>query len=334
MAQPTVQLVVDLYDGSSAPACGVTAEFTPSALAGDTPDGPVRAALNRPGGYQSAMLVPTDTAGARTAGWAYYAEFSGVPGLPSSFWFQVPAGPAAYTCTSATPGVFTWTATTQLTSLPNGTGIQLSGSVPAGLLSGVTYFVTGASGSTFSLAGSPGGAALATTSTGSGNLTVTRYNLSALSAAQQPGSTGLQKAANLLDVANAATALTNLGALRKVADTTAAGTALTNGTPTILTWTAPADGNLHTAVISFTLDVSSAMTGGELASTVSAFAGARSYAGQASQPSLGTGLYPGNGTNSSIPTTLTVPPGGTVALKQFTALTAGAATVYAQMWAA
>lgn len=303
MASPTVQVVVDLYDGSSAPACAVTAEFTPSSPAGDTPDAPVRVTLSKPGGYTSVALVPTDAAGARTAGWAYYAEFSGVPGLASPFWFQVPAGPAAFTCTSASPGVFTWTPAGQLTSLPNGTGVQLSGSAPAGLLGGFTYFVTGASGNTFSVAASPGGPALPTTSTGSGNLTVTRYNLSALTAAPQPGSASL---------------------LALGASTGLAGFALTNGTPVIASWTAPNDGKMHRVLAVLNYDCTSTCTGGSLGvSTTTANGTVRTFGGFA-QGNYATGW-------AAITTAVQVAPGSVTSLVQASALTAGAVTFWADL---
>lgn len=126
-------------------------------------------------------------------------------------------------------------------------------------------------------------------------------------------------------------------ALTLVADTGMAGYALkTTGTApfNVLTWTAPADGKLHTAAIYLMLDVSSAMTGGELAAALTPFAGGRNWASQVSQPSLAAALWSGNGSNSQFATTITVPSGGTVSLQQFTLLTGGAATAYAQIWAA
>ena len=82
----------------------------------------------------------------------------------------------SYTATSATPAVFTATGS----AYANGTQVVLSGgTVPAGTLAsgeptwqnGKTYFVVGASGSTFKLDTAPAGTGLASTSTGSGTVT-------------------------------------------------------------------------------------------------------------------------------------------------------------------
>jgi len=94
---------------------------------------------------------------------------------------MLPAGPAAFTATHATPAVFTWTPTSALTKLPNGTGVQLSGgSLPAPFVAATTYYVIAASGDTFELAATPGGGPIASTAVGTGNLQVVQYNLSAL----------------------------------------------------------------------------------------------------------------------------------------------------------
>ena len=70
------------------------------------------------------------------------------------------------TVTSASPGVITATGV----SLPNNSSIQLNatGSMPSGLSANTTYYVTNSTGTTFSLASTPGGSALPTSSTGSG----------------------------------------------------------------------------------------------------------------------------------------------------------------------
>ena len=73
----------------------------------------------------------------------------------------------SYTATSATPCVFTAAGS----SYTNGTQVALAGSsVPAGFTIGGVYYVVSASGTTFSLSLTPGGAAIASTSTGSGTV--------------------------------------------------------------------------------------------------------------------------------------------------------------------
>lgn len=115
------------------------------------------------------------------------------------------------------------------------------------------------------------------------------------------------------------------------ATTPAAGTALVNGTPTILTWTAPNDGNLHPVVVCAALHVTGLETGGAIAVTVSAAAG---------QPVTNTIFAGGKavgdyqGADSGVPdTNLILGPGQTVTVVQSSALTAGAALLRAQILA-
>ena len=72
---------------------------------------------------------------------------------------------SAVTITIASPGVATFT-----TNLPNGSAIQLltTGALPTGLIPGTVYYAVNASGSTFNLAATPGGAPIATSGTQSG----------------------------------------------------------------------------------------------------------------------------------------------------------------------
>jgi len=58
---------------------------------------------------------------------------------------------------------------------------------------------------------------------------------------------------------------TQLGVLTQVAATTTAGYTLVNGTGTILSWTSPNDGNMHTVIVMVGLNATSAQTGGVLA---------------------------------------------------------------------
>jgi hypothetical protein len=75
-----------------------------------------------------------------------------------------------FTVTIASPGVFTYSGA----SLVNNTAVilQTTGALPTGLTVGVTYYVVGSSGTTFSLAATPGGAAITTTGTQSGTHTI------------------------------------------------------------------------------------------------------------------------------------------------------------------
>ena len=125
--------------------------------------------------------------------------------------------------------------------------------------------------------------------------------------------------------------------LTKVADTGAAGFALQNGTPTILTWTAPNDGNLHSAVVIIGLKVTATLAGGVVAPTLGGVvynnqSGSNNYFFGGGNPTSGSSIFvpADGGLNNTFP----VFAGTTFAIQQTSALTAGASIVYAQIWAA
>ena len=128
--------------------------------------------------------------------------------------------------------------------------------------------------------------------------------------------------------ATAATALAALGGLGLVATTGVDGFALQDATPTILTWTAPDDGHLHLATLSAFLSVTEAETGGDLTASFSAPDGTS----QSDYGVFSGGLTVGQGLPTQ-PQTYLIAPGGTFSFVQYSALTAGAAKVYAEIWA-
>lgn len=115
------------------------------------------------------------------------------------------------------------------------------------------------------------------------------------------------------------------GPLSLQATTGSSGFALQNGTPTILSWTAPADGQPHRVVLVTENIVTVAETGGQCSVNFTPPSGAAQsavvYGG-----ALGVGYRGPNNTG------FTVAPGTTVTFTQSTALTAGAATVFAELW--
>lgn len=123
----------------------------------------------------------------------------------------------------------------------------------------------------------------------------------------------------------AAAGLAALGGLGQVAATAAAGFALENATPTILSWKAPADGQVHRVMLTTALDVTAAETGGQITlQTVLPNGTAANPVAYPGGAAIGLGQYA---------TERLVESGSTVSLVQSSALTAGAAVLWAQIWA-
>jgi hypothetical protein len=112
--------------------------------------------------------------------------------------------------------------------------------------------------------------------------------------------------------------------LTLLATTGAAGTALVNGTPTILTWTAPNDGALHRVVGAGGLVVTSTETGGQINLNFT------DPAGNVRAKTL-LAAAQGAGYQSFGFAFVTVEANTTVTITQ-TALTGGAAVLYAELW--
>jgi hypothetical protein len=120
--------------------------------------------------------------------------------------------------------------------------------------------------------------------------------------------------------------------LQKVAATASSGFALQNGTPTILQWTAPSDGNKHRAMVFIAIDVTAATTGGEIDMTT-VLNGDSDTGVTVINGTRGTGLSQGmsvqkDGTGIMV----IVDPGSTITIFQGTAMTAGAALLWAEIW--
>jgi hypothetical protein len=107
-----------------------------------------------------------------------------------------------------------------------------------------------------------------------------------------------------------------------VATTGDAGFALENGTPTILSWEVPNDGQLHSVLICGQKYVTATETGGTVIYTyeIGGHAGL-SHTLFSGGNASGTGVPPAN--NSFV-----VDPGSTVSVSQSVALTGGASIVY------
>lgn len=184
MSLPTLGITLNLYDGTGAPLTTGSAVFTTTGpvtvnngLQEITP-APVTQPMT--GGLQTAAIIPTDIAGSSPSGWGWEVAFPGVPGDLEAFTFLCPAGPVTFTAAAGTPGVVTWTPTAALTSLPPGTGVQFASGAPAGAANATTYYIASSTSSTCQVSATLGGAPLAFTGTGSGQLAVVSYLLSGL----------------------------------------------------------------------------------------------------------------------------------------------------------
>jgi hypothetical protein len=119
----------------------------------------------------------------------------------------------------------------------------------------------------------------------------------------------------------------NTHTLRLVAATGAAGYALADSTGPVISWTAPADGNLHRFIVFASAYCTSAETGGEIEITYTMPNG-DAVTVEVFSPNQAAGqILPDNAT------LFVLESGGTVSLNQTSALTAGAATMWAEIWA-
>lgn len=113
-----------------------------------------------------------------------------------------------------------------------------------------------------------------------------------------------------------------------LATTGAGGFALVNGTPNVLTWTAPNDGGIHRALLLATLRVAVTEVGGAISVSFTTPDGtpftAPVVAGAAG---AGLALISAFG-NAFLP----VRAGTTVTVAQSSALTVGSATLWAELW--
>jgi hypothetical protein len=190
-------------DGVTAPQVWLDIDLTPQPSSGfaymyptvqvtDSTDGititTAPAAQAFAGSELSYQIYATDNANMAPSSWAWFLDFSQnpyVPGRPAPTVFFAPAGPCTFTATNATPCVFTWVPTAGFSSfsgvLPNGTVMTLAGgSLPAGFTAATPYYVVSSGTDTFELSATRGGSPIASTGTGSGSFTVTRYSYSGL----------------------------------------------------------------------------------------------------------------------------------------------------------
>lgn len=115
-------------------------------------------------------------------------------------------------------------------------------------------------------------------------------------------------------------------ALAKQAATPAAGFTLVNGTPTILTWTPPNDGLMHRVQLWGDVNVSAGTTGGLIQIHMT------DQGGTAGTLQMDAGSHAGTGFFVSASRNLLIQGGSTLTISQDSALTAGTAAFYAEIW--
>jgi hypothetical protein len=119
------------------------------------------------------------------------------------------------------------------------------------------------------------------------------------------------------------------GDLQRQAVTPAAGFALVNGTPNIITWTAPNDGLQHRFLLFLSMDITVAYTGGQIIVNFMS-PGGNNVTWAVYPPGAATGPGWNYGFVSINPSF--VKAGTAVTLSQGSAMTAGAATLNAEIW--
>ena len=120
-------------------------------------------------------------------------------------------------------------------------------------------------------------------------------------------------------------------ALQLQAATPVAGVALVNGTPTILIWTAPADGKQHRFMVFASMNVTVTEVGGAVG--VAFTTPDQGSLTNNAFPGLFTGAQgAGNNYAQAYAVSQVVKPGSTVVVAQTSALTSGAAVLWAEIW--
>jgi hypothetical protein len=163
---------------------GGTAVFTPSGWFTDTadelliPPAAVTAPVAGAAGTFSVSLLANDNAALSPSSGSWSAVLTPGFAAAESFSFVLSAGPFAFTATHAAPAVFT-AAPASGQPWSNGMAVTLAGAgIPGGFGSTSTYWVTGGAGSTFFLAATSGGTAIASSTAGTGTALLTQMDIS------------------------------------------------------------------------------------------------------------------------------------------------------------
>lgn len=118
------------------------------------------------------------------------------------------------------------------------------------------------------------------------------------------------------------------GTLQKVATTGNAGFALQNGTPNIISWTAPSDGNMHRVLFIGGVRVTSTQTGGQVNVGFTDPGGTTGAKAVIAGTNAAGFVEPNAGG-----TVFLIQAGSTITVLQGNALTGGNGTLWAELWA-
>jgi hypothetical protein len=162
-----------------------------------------------------------------------------------------------------------------------------------------------------------GGAGFTVAGAGPYTIGTTAINWTQFSGAGEiTAGTGLTKAGNVLSLTGPTLALQ--------ATTGITGYALVNGTGTIISWTAPNDGNLHRVLVFMIDHVTTALVGGVIGASMTL------PDGFAYSPQLLSSTT--TGAHNISTAVYLIEPGSTFSVTQQNAMTAGAAVLWAEIW--
>lgn len=116
------------------------------------------------------------------------------------------------------------------------------------------------------------------------------------------------------------------------ASTGVTGFPLQNATPTILSWTTPNDGAMHRAIVRGFTYISVATTGGQISLNYTPPSAAGAQSNVILTGTHGTGYVPNGATGPDTEISVLLAPNTTISVVQSSAMTAGTATFYGELW--
>jgi hypothetical protein len=328
MALNYVTLICDLGAGQGYYLQSGTAALAPSAVLTDSADHLIVSQVPVPVtfsdlGPPQVRLLATDNAALLPSGWAWTITPPAGSGIAAYSFFLPFSGGATQYLSALSP---VSSVTTMQAYMPLPAGTPSAGQVPAASGSGeASAWTTLTAASVGADASGAAAAAQANAEAYAAALVplTTKGDLLYENATPAPARLPIGSAGQVLGLSGGVPAWST--GMTLLAATPVTGYTLVNGTGTILTWTAPADGNMHRVLLTVEQVVTSLETGGAVTWTY------KTMDGTSHVPTV---LAGGSAAGASITNAIMylVPAGVTVTLAQSSALSAGAATVWAEIW--